>query len=596
MTKKATDPWFRPPDASVDRRWFLKSIVAATFLAGCDRATPRPDANSPPGPALFRDAAEDTGLIFRHENGMSGAMYMPEVIGSGVALFDYNNDGKLDVFVVQGGVLKPGAKPEPKKGPTHKLFRNDMEILPDGSRVLKFTDVTEEAGLNFADYGMGVVAGDYDGDGFIDLYVTCLGRNRLLHNNGDGTFTDVTETAGVGGDGWNTSAAWVDFDRDGRLDLFVCRYLQWTFDRHRMCQNPASGNDYCGPRSFEPARSRLYRNLGNGRFEEISISSRIASKAGAALGVVCADFNGDGWPDLLVANDGMENHLWINQKDGTFKEEALARGCALDCGGDAEANMGVIAADFHNSGRDDLFITHLITEHATFYRNLGGGQFEDQTTRLGLDAATRAFTGFGACAIDYDNDGRLDIFAANGAVKVLDAQVKAGFQPPLRQRCQLFHNDGGPKLRFAEVTEGAFLKVEDVGRGVACGDFRNNGAVDLVVANNNGPLRLLLNQVRQKNHWLGLRLVDGPVGRRFDVLGAVATLERSGQPSLRRRCATDGSYLSSSDPRVVFGLDNSAAFDCVRVLWPDGSTEAWRGLAADQYHELAKGTGRKEQA
>jgi hypothetical protein len=548
-------------------------------------------------PAAFRDAAAETGLVFEHHNGMTGQYYLPEVTCAGVALFDYNNDGKLDIFLVQGGPLGPDQKPDRKTGPTHRLFRNDMEVLPDGRRVLKFTDVTKEAGLDFADYGMGVIAADFDGDGWVDLYVTCLGKNRLLHNNGNGTFTDVTDAAGVGDAGaWHLSAAAVDFDRDGKLDLFVCRYVEWSFTNHHICNGSGRGQDYCGPQAFPPERSRLYRNLGGGRFADVSLASHIASKAGPAMGVVCADFNGDGWPDLFVANDGQANHCWINQHDGTFVEEALVRGCALDDKGHSEANMGVIAADFRNTGLDDLFVTHVKNERSALYLNQGKGLFSDGSMRTGLDATTRPFTGFGACALDYDNDGWLDIFTANGEVKVIEAQARQGIPLPLRQRCLLFHNRGGQNLRFEEITEGDFLKVEDVGRGVACGDLNNDGAMDLVVTNNNGPVRLLLNQVGQKNHWLGLRLVDMAGGCKRDALGAVARVYRSGQPMLTRRCATDGSYLSSSDPRVLFGLGDTTAVECVSVTWPNGMVEEFGGLAVNRYHEVICGTGMRKVA
>jgi len=565
--------------------WCLSCLL----LPGCGHAPDSPGADSLPA---FRDAAEETGLIFHHVNGMSGQYYLPEMVGAGVALFDYNNDGKLDVLLLQGGPLGPEHKPDPSRWPRHRLFRNDLEVQPDGRRVLRFTDVTEAAGLNFADYAMGVAAGDFDNDGWVDLYITCLGRNRLLHNNGNGTFTDVTETAGVGCGGWSTSAAWVDFDRDGLLDLFVCQYLDWDFNKHQLCHSIAGRKDYCGPKTFQPARSRLFRNLGNGRFQDVSLSSGIQSKAGAALGVVCADLDGDGWPDLFVANDGMANHLWMNQRDGTFREQALLRGCALNANGEAEANMGVIAADFSRDGRDDLFITHLKTEHATYYRNLGKGNFADETARCDLDTPTRPFTGFGAGALDYDNDGFLDIFCTNGEVRLIEEQARAGVVLPLRQRCQLFHNLGGRRLRFQEMRRGDALNIEDVGRGAAFGDLDNDGDIDIVVTNNNGPARLLLNQVGQNKHWLGLRLVDGPPGRRHDALGAIATLERAGQPLLRRRCATDGSYCSSSDPRVLFGLGDATDTGVLRVQWPDGKTEEWRGLAVDRYHELARGSGK----
>ncbi|HEV3081898.1 MAG TPA: CRTAC1 family protein [Gemmataceae bacterium] len=566
--------------------WCLPCLV----LPGCGR-TPAPGPAGTEATPPFRDAAEETGLVFHHVNGMSGQYYMPEMVGGGVALFDYNNDGKLDVFLVQGGPFGPQERPNAATGPRHRLYRNDVEILPDGRRMLRFTDVTAAAGLDFADYAMGVAAADFDNDGWVDLYITCFGRNRLLRNNGNGTFTDVTDAAGVGCGGWSTSAAWVDFDRDGLLDLFVCQYLEWDFHKHQVCHSIAGRKDYCGPRTFPPARSRLFRNLGNGRFQDVSLSSGIQGKAGAALGVVCADLDGDGWPDLFVANDGMANHLWINQRNGTFREEALLRGCALNGSGEPEANMGVIAADFSLGGRDDLFITHLKNERATLYRNLGKGNFADETARCDLDAPTRPFTGFGTGALDYDNDGLLDIFCANGEVRLNEEQARAGVALPLRQRCQLFHNLGGGPLRFREICQGQALTVEDVGRGAAFGDLDNDGDIDIVVANNNGPVRLLLNQVGQDKHWLGLRLVDGPAGRRHDVLGGVATLERPGQAALRRRCATDGSYCSASDPRLLFGLGDSTEISLLRVQWPDGTMEEWTGLAADCYHELARGTG-----
>jgi hypothetical protein len=439
---------------------------------------------------------------------------------------------------------------------------------------------------------MGVIAGDYDNDGWIDLYLTCYDKNRLLHNNGNGTFTDVTAAAGLGGDyGWSTSAAWVDFDRDGYLDLFVSHYLEWNADIQKTCHSVGGYQDYCSPKGFPPARSTLYRNLGNGKFEDVSLSSRIATQAGAALGVVTADLDEDGWPDLFVANDGMANHLWINQRNGTFAEEGLRRGVAFNSDGAAQANMGVIAADFFNRGSPDLFITHLTAEGSTFYRNLGHGHFEDTTSMVGLDASTRPFTGFGTGALDYDNDGWLDIFAANGAVQSIDAQVRAGLKLPLRQRCMLFRNLGTSPALFQEVQGSDFLQLEDVGRGVAFGDLDNDGDLDIVVTNNNGPARLLLNEVGQNRHWLGLRLVDGPPGRRHDVLGATARVDRAGGPSLWRRCATDGSYLSSSDPRLLFGLGNSPEISRVRVLWPDGHLEEWRGLATDRYYELVRGSG-----
>ncbi|MFN0053943.1 MAG: CRTAC1 family protein [Planctomycetales bacterium] len=543
--------------------------------------------------AAFRDVAEEAGLRFHHDNGMTGERLMVEMVGPGSALLDYDRDGDLDLFLVQGCRLGADSPPDPVRGPWHRLFRNDLTKDSTGKPIVRFTDVSDEAGLKYCDYGMGVVAGDYDRDGWTDLYLTCFGANRLLRNTGHGGFEDQTAAAIVAGDGgWSSSGAWVDVDRDGWLDLFVCRYLEWDYTKHKRCSSPGGKADYCGPRSFEPARSRLYRNLGNGTFEDVSRASRVSSQAGAALGVVCADVTQDGWPDLFVANDGMVNHLWINQRDGTFREEATPRGCAINSEGMTEANMGVIAADFHNRGRMDLFITHLKNEHATFYENQGEGLFADMTMSLGLDAPTRPFTGFGTGALDYDNDGWLDIFAANGEVRINDAQWQAGVKLPMRQRSLLFHSRGGLPLRFEEIREGAFLKVEEVGRGAALGDIDNDGDTDIVVSNAAGPVRLLLNDVGQDQHWLGLRLLEGSPEARIEAYGAVCQVDCGDGRSQWRRCAADGSYLSSSDPRVLFGLGTNPEVPRVVVTWPDGVQEEWQNLAVDRYHELVRGTGR----
>ncbi|MFO0428814.1 MAG: CRTAC1 family protein [Planctomyces sp.] len=570
---------------------------------------PIPSENSPLSQGIsaqnpFREAAEAAGLTFRHQNGMIGKRYILEIMAPGGALFDYDNDGDLDVFLVQGKSLAPesaASDSPPVSSPEfrHRLYRNDLSSATVGSDPassqggLRFTDVTEAAGIAFSDYGMGAIAADYDGDGNIDLYVTCYGQDRLLHNNGDQTFSDVTEAAGLNAPpAWNTSATWVDYDRDGRLDLFVCQYLEWTFDKHVPCQSPWGGLGYCGPKSFAPSRSRLYHNEGSGRFRDVSESSGVSSLAGSALGVIGTDLNEDGWPDLFVANDAMPNHLWINQQDGTFKDEAFIRGCAVNAEGQSEGNMGLIAADFHHSGRMDIFITHLKSEHATFYQNLGGGQFADVTASLGLDAATRPFTGFGTGAVDYDNNGLLDIFITNGGVQIDVNQEKEGIPVPLRQRCLLFRNNGQENPDFAPITGCAAIDAEDVGRGASFGDLDNDGDTDIVVNNNHGPVKLFLNDVGQKKHWLGIRLLQaGESGRPVDASGAIAVLERPGQRAMARRCAVDGSYLSSSDPRLLFGLGDSESTGTLRIRWPDGREEVHENLAADRYHVLQqKGT------
>ena len=543
----------------------------------------------------FRDAAESAGLVFQHENGMFGQRYILEIMGPGSAVLDYDRDGDLDVFLVQGKSLDPNQ--QPVAGPTnsHRLFQNDLTTDAAGNHILKFTDVTDAAGLEFSDYGMGATAGDYNNDGHTDLYITCFGHDRLLRNNGNKTFEDVTESVGLLAEpAWSTSATWIDFDRDGLLDLFVCQYLDWSPETHVPCKSPWGGLGYCGPKSFPPSRSRLYHNTGGERFVDVSNASQISSKPGAALGVVGADINGDEWPDLFVANDAMPNHLWINQQDGTFQDEALIRGCAVNAEGSSEGNMGIIAADFFHHGEIDLFITHLKSEHATFYQNLGSGHFADITASLGLDATTRPYTGFGTGAIDFDNDSAFDIFITNGGVQIDPLQEQAGIAVPLRQRSLLLRNQGKVQPAFSPIEGCACLDVEETGRGAAFGDLDNDGDTDIVVNNNHGPVRLLLNEVQHSNHWLGLRLTDGPVGTEHHVIGAVAVLSRTNQPALTRRCATDGSYLSSSDPRLIFGLGASTETGVVRVRWPDGIEETWENLKCDQYHELRKGTSSRE--
>ena len=529
--------------------------------------------------AIFDEVAEKAGLTFRHYNGMTGKFYLPEIMGAGGALFDYDNDGDLDVFLVQGTVFESNSKPNGK--PHHgKLFRNDL----DGGK-LRFTDVTEKSRIRATGYGMGVAVGDINNDGRPDLYVTNLGSNQMYLNKGDGTFDDVTKSSATDDPRWSTSASFLDYDRDGWLDLMVVNYAEFTTANSPNCYAPTSARDYCTPRVFRAPGNRLFHNKGDGTFEDVTVKAGVDKEFGHGLGVVSADLNDDGWIDIYVANDGDPNQLWINQKDGTFKNEALLAGAAVNRDGKAEAGMGVDAGDFDGNGTDDIFITHLMEETNTLFTNLGEGVFEDRTRETGLGMPGRRFTGFGTLFFDYDNDSWLDLLVVNGAVQLLPELMRKGDPFPLGQPKQLFRNTGNG--RFVELVEqaGAGFRSSEVGRGAAFGDIDNDGDTDVLVTNNNGPVRLLLNQLGNRNHWLGLRVVDRS-GR--DALGAQVDIVLSKNKILRRRVRTDGSYLSANDPRVLVGLGKVTEVEAVRVRWPDGSVSEWKAPPVDRYTSITK--------
>ena len=411
--------------------------------------------------------------------------------------FDYDGDGDLDVFLVQGGSL--GDKP-PATSPTSRLFRNDLTVGADGSRKLRFTDVTDKAGVGARTYGMGAATGDYDGDGDLDLLVTSFGPETLYRNNGNGTFTDVTRESGVGDQQWSAGAAFVDYDRDGDLDLFVANYLDFTIANNKRCNDSLGARDYCSPRSYRPVPDRLYRNDGKGRFTDVTEAAGITKADGAGLGVSTGDYNGDGWLDIYVANDATPNQLWINQKNGTFKDDGLLSGSALNAAGNPEGSMGIASGDFDLDGDEDLFVTNIVGETFVLYANDGHGSFDDARARVGLAAPTAAFTGFGTDWFDYDNDGWLDLFIANGAVNIIEAQRGEKF--PFKMRNQLFRNTGNGRFEQTSKAGGPAFERPDIGRAAAFGDIDNDGDVDIVTTNNNGPVQLLLNQAGNKNHWL----------------------------------------------------------------------------------------------
>jgi enediyne biosynthesis protein E4 len=565
----------------------LGGVLGAALLAiGVTFGAGHPPSAAEP---LFVEAAAETGLSFAHVNGASGQYYMAEVMGAGAALFDYDGDGDLDVFLVQGGQLEASAKSGTSAAPTSRLFRNDLTVGTNGTRRLRFTDVTERAGVGLRTYGMGTAVGDYDNDGDFDLFVTSFGPETLYRNNGDGTFTDVTSAAGVSDSLWSTSAAFLDYDRDGDLDMFVANYLDFTLASNKRCNDAVGARDYCSPRAYRPVPDRLYRNEGNGRFTDVTDAAGISKADGAGLGVATGDYNGDGWLDVYVANDATPNQLWINQRNGTFVDDGLLSGSALNASGNPEGSMGIASGDFDADGDEDLFISNIVGETSAFYVNDGRGNFEDARARAGLAQPTAAFTGFGTDWFDYDNDGWLDLFVANGAVNIVEAQ--RGQPSPFRMRNQLFRNTGAGKFVETSIDGGPAFARAEIGRGAAFGDVDNDGDLDIVVTNNDGPVRLLLNQARAGSHWLQVRLEQpqGP-GNRL-AFGARVGVERAGKPTMWRRVRTDGSYLSASDVRVHVGLSDSPAITAVVVQWPDGTRERWTDVRADRVLVLRRGTG-----
>jgi len=571
-------------------------IAVATGVAVCaliSRNTAIAEHQSSATP-IFEEVAPKVGLTFQHYNGMTGKFYLPEIMGAGAALFDFDNDGDLDVFLVQGSTLDPTQDATktlfPWRGSGHpqgRLFRNDLSASGTNPRFT-FTDVTQASGIVARGYGMGVAVGDINNDGWNDLYLTNLGSNQMLLNKGDGTFADVTRESGADDTRWSTSASFFDYDRDGWLDLMVVNYAEFSTANYPTCFANTTAKDYCTPRVFRAPGNRLFHNLGNGKFADVTDTTGVDREFGHGLGVISADFNDDGWTDIYVANDGDPNQLWLNQKNGTFKNEALLAGAALNRDGKAEAGMGVDVGDFDANGTDDIFISHLMDETNTLFSNLGNAVFEDRTREAGLAVPGRRFTGFGTLFFDYDNDTWLDLLVVNGAVQLLPELLRKGDPFPLGQPDQLFRNTGKGGFRELIDEAGPNFQLLDVSRGAAFGDVDNDGDTDVVITNNNGPVRLLLNTIGNQNRWFGVRLVSKD-GRR-DMLGAKVEVSISNEPALLRRARTDGSYLSANDPRVLVGVGRAARIDTVRVRWPDGSVGEWRNPALNRYHTWKQGT------
>ena len=547
------------------------ALTVAVAACGGEPATSLPLAAY--GPPWFEEQAAARGLVFTHRSGHHDRFLLPEIMGGGTALFDMDGDGDLDAYLVQSGdVRRPG-----EKGSGNRLFRNSG----DG----RFNDVTSGSGADAAGYGMGVAAGDYDNDGDIDLYVTNLGSNVLLQNDGTGRFRDVTAAAGVAGSGWSMSATFLDYDADGRLDLFVTRYIDWSPSSELECYSLTGVPDYCAPRNYDaPTSDLLFHNNGDGTFTDVTARAGLQASVGNGLGVVAADFDADGRIDVFVANDGTPNHLWLNQGDGRFTDTALVAGVAIDLDGAPKAGMGVHAADVDDDGDEDLLVVNLDTEADSFFRN-DGRFFVDATAAAGLRLASRRFTRFGMAMLDFDNDGRLDLYEANGRV---GRQSELFSSDPYAEPNLLFRGAAGP--RFEEVTPrgGTRTLLVATSRAAAFGDIDNDGGIDIVVSNRDEKPYVLHNVVKGRAHWVMFRVLDEH-GR--DALGAEVSMT-VGSRSIRRDVRTAYSYLASNDPRVHVGLGTETAVRDVSVRWPDGKRERFGDIAPDKIVVLRRGAGR----
>jgi hypothetical protein len=532
-------------------------------------------------PGLFEEVPPAaSGITWVHENAMSPQRFLPETMGPGCAFFDFDNDGWMDIYLVNSG---PCDFYKPAKPLRNALYRNNR----DGT----FTDVTESAGVAGGTFGMGVAVGDYDNDGWPDLFVTSYGNCILYRNNRDGTFTDVTKHAGLATPGWTTSAVWFDYDNDGRLDLFVCSYIDYGKTEHSLCDDNRSDlHYYCVPRVFKGTSSFLYHNNGDGTFTPVHRGTEIGSSIGKGLGVVATDVNNDGWMDLFVANDTAQNFLFLNrgperaqsrQESGAgirpwrFEEAALPAEVAFGQDGQPRSGMGVDAADLFNSGYQDLFVANIDQEMFSLYRNMKDESFRDVSRDLGIAQLTRYLSGWGLKFFDYDNDGAIDLILANGhpddRIETRTAQVK------YREPILLFHQEGGPqkgKLRNVSAAEGgAAFNKSYAARGLSAGDFNNDGLIDILIANNGGPPLLLRNRSNAGNHWLGLKLEGVNCNR--DAIGAKVRWSAGGV--IRSRLKNNGgSYLSSHDPREVLGVGSAAKIEWVEIIWPKPSGKVQR--------------------
>jgi enediyne biosynthesis protein E4 len=558
----------------LQRRDFLRSgVIFASTLAAMRSVPPAWGASVEPIGQRFIDVTSRSGLRFRHTNAATGQKFLMETMGPGCAFFDYDNDGYLDIYFVNGCPLPGFTATQPL---SNALYHNNG----DGT----FTDVTDKAGLRGQGYGMGVVAADYNNDGLQDLFVTSFQSSTLYRNNGDGTFTDVTKQAGLNNRGWGTSAAFFDYDNDGLLDLFICNYVDFSLTNNVKCGSPERGRGYCSPENFDGHPCALYHNNGDGTFTDVTAQSGIGNYKAKALGIVTADFTGNGFQDIYVANDRIANLLFLNDGSGKFREVATLAGAAYSASGRAQSGMGVAAGDYDHDGKLDIVVTNLSLEGYSVFHNDGDGLFTDVSFPCGVGPPSLMKTGWGVVLFDYDNDGRDDLISANGHAmdNVSEASPDIAYPQPLL----LLKNTGG---HFEDVTAqlGESLLVPRPSRGLAVGDYDNDGNLDLLVCTCNGPAVLLKNTGNPKNHWLKIQVVGRKSNR--DGIGVKVSVTAGGVTQMKEVIG-GGSYLSCSDRRLHFGLGNNAVADQVVLHWPSGIKQRQLAVKADRILKIEEAT------
>jgi hypothetical protein len=556
--------------ASVKRREFIWQGIGAGLIAG---AWPIPTLGAGLG-FRFVDVTGGAGIRFEHNTGAYGGKLLPETLGSGCAFLDYDADGWQDILLVNS-MDWPGHK---RQRTTLKLYRNN--------RNGTFTDVTKAAGLDVEMYGMGVAVGDYNNDGFPDVFISCVGQSRLFRNTGKGSFVDVTKAAGLSGkQGLSTSAVWIDYDRDGFLDLFVCNYVRWSAERDVFCSLDGKNKSYCTPEAYRGDTCWLYHNRGDGTFEDVTATSGVFDSSSKSLGVAMLDYDQDGWPDLLVDNETQPNKLYRNLHNGKFKDVAVEAGLAFSTEGKARAGMGVDAADFDNSGKTGIVITNFDNEMIGLYRNAGRG-YDDVAMQEGLGAASRTTLGFGCVFFDVDLDGKLDIAVANGHIDetVRNIRGNVGYAQP----AQLFQNRGAGKFYDVAAEVGGGFEQPKVGRGLAAGDFDRDGDLDLLMTTNNGGAYLYRNDVLNSNRSIRFRLVGTKSNR--DAIGATVRIFANGQQQARM-VRSGSSYLSQSELPVTFGLGKTEQIDRAVIDWPSGRSEEYKTLATGKTFQVVENKG-----